>query len=54
MLPVGLFKSHALRSIPEDGVFKIVTSSGTTGTAVSRIYLDAAAAQLQTRRWPAS
>jgi len=49
MLPVGLFKSHALRSIPADGVFKIVTSSGTTGSAVSRVYLDAAAAQLQTR-----
>ena len=49
MLPVGLFKSHALRSIPEDQVFKVVTSSGTTGAAVSRVYLDAAAAQLQTR-----
>jgi phenylacetate-coenzyme A ligase PaaK-like adenylate-forming protein len=49
MLPVGLFKSHALRSIPEDHVFKVVTSSGTTGGAVSRVYLDAAAAQLQTR-----
>ena len=49
MLPVGLFKSHVLRSIPEDRVFKVVTSSGTTGAAVSRVYLDAAAAQLQTR-----
>lgn len=48
-LPVGLFKSHALRSIPEDAVFKVVTSSGTTGAAVSRVYLDAAAAQVQTR-----
>ena len=27
----------------------MVTSSGTTGAAVSRVYLDAAAAQLQTR-----
>jgi phenylacetate-coenzyme A ligase PaaK-like adenylate-forming protein len=49
MLPVGLFKRHALRSIPEDRVFKVVTSSGTSGAAVSRVYLDAAAAQLQTR-----
>ena len=49
MLPVGLFKSHALRSIPEERVFKVVTSSGTTGATVSRVYLDAAAAQLQTR-----
>jgi acyl-protein synthetase LuxE len=30
-------------------VFKVVTSSGTTGAAVSRVYLDAAAARLQTR-----
>jgi len=49
MLPVGLFKNHVLRSIPEDRVFKVVTSSGTTGAAVSRVYLDAAAARLQTR-----
>lgn len=49
MLPVGLFKQHTLRSIPEDQVFKVVSSSGTTGAAVSRVYLDAAAAQLQTR-----
>jgi phenylacetate-coenzyme A ligase PaaK-like adenylate-forming protein len=49
MLPVGLFKSHVLRSIPEDRVSKVVTSSGTTGAAVSRIYLDGAAARLQTR-----
>jgi hypothetical protein len=49
MLPVGLFKSHALRSIPDEQVFKVVTSSGTTGAAVSRVYLDAPAAQVQTR-----
>lgn len=49
MIPVGLFKSHALRSIPEDQVFKVVTSSGTTRDSVSRVYLDAGAAQLQTR-----
>jgi hypothetical protein len=49
MLPVGLFKSHALRSIPDERVFKVVTSSGTIGRTASRVYLDAAAAQLQTR-----
>jgi phenylacetate-coenzyme A ligase PaaK-like adenylate-forming protein len=49
MLPVGLFKSHALRSIPDERVFKVVTSSGTTGVEPSRVYLDAAAAHLQTR-----
>jgi phenylacetate-coenzyme A ligase PaaK-like adenylate-forming protein len=48
-LPVGLFKSHTLRSIAEDEVFKVVTSSGTTGAAVSHVYLDAPAARLQTR-----
>ena len=54
MLPVGLFKSHELRSIPAGQVFKEVTSSGTSGAAVSRVYLDAAAAQLQTRCWRGS
>jgi hypothetical protein len=49
MLPVGLFKSHELRSIPRDQVSKVVTSSGTTGAPVSRVYLDAAAARLQAR-----
>jgi hypothetical protein len=49
MLPVGLFKSHSLRSVPEEQVAKVVTSSGTTGAEVSRIYLDATAARLQTR-----
>src|SRR6202012_835681 len=43
------FKSHELRSIPSEDVSKVVTSSGTTGQAVSRIYLDAAAARLQAR-----
>jgi hypothetical protein len=28
MLPVGLFKRNTLRSIPDDDVFKVVTSSG--------------------------
>lgn len=49
MLPVGLFKSHELRSIPSKQVTKVVTSSGTTGEAVSRVFLDAGAARLQTR-----
>ena len=49
MLPVGLFKTHTLRSIPEQEVFKVLTSSGTTGAAVSRVYLDTAAARVQSR-----
>jgi hypothetical protein len=48
-LPVRLFKNLELKSIPDDEVFKILTSSGTTGE-VSRIYLDKAAAATQTRQ----
>ena len=47
-LPVGLFKSHQLRSVQEADVFKTLTSSGTTGQQVSRIYLDRETAQRQT------
>ena len=48
-LPVGVFKSHDLRSVPEDAVVRILTSSGTSGQAVSRIALDASTAKAQTR-----
>jgi hypothetical protein len=48
-LPVRLFKHHELKSIADDEVFKVLTSSGTTGE-VSRIYLDKAAAATQTRQ----
>jgi hypothetical protein len=47
-LPVRLFKDHTLRSVPEAEVFRLVTSSGTTGE-VSRVYLDRAAAADQQR-----
>jgi phenylacetate-coenzyme A ligase PaaK-like adenylate-forming protein len=47
-LPVSAFKNHALKSIPQEKVFKVLTSSGTTGQAVSQIYLDKETAQLQT------
>lgn len=39
-LPVRLFKELELRSIEKDDIFKTMTSSGTTGQAVSKIYLD--------------
>lgn len=39
-LPVGLFKELELRSVPPEAVFKTMTSSGTTGQAVSKIFLD--------------
>jgi ribosomal protein S28E/S33 len=47
-LPVRLFKTQVLKSIPDEEVFKVLTSSGTTGD-VSRIYLDKQAAATQTR-----
>ena len=33
-LPVQLFKTHALKSVDDEEVFKTMTSSGTTGQAV--------------------
>ena len=39
-LPVRLFKELSLKSVPDTEVVKTMTSSGTTGQAVSRIYLD--------------
>lgn len=39
-LPVRLFKEFDLKSIPTEEVFKTMTSSGTSGQAVSKIYLD--------------
>ena len=47
MLPVSLFKELELRSIPEGEVFKTLTSSGTTGQRVSRIFLDGATSACQ-------
>jgi hypothetical protein len=47
-LPVRLFKTQVLKSIPDAEVFRVLTSSGTTGD-VSRIYLDREAAATQTR-----
>lgn len=39
-LPVSLFKKMALKSVKDEDVFKTMTSSGTTGQAVSKIFLD--------------
>ncbi|WP_312209211.1 acyl-protein synthetase [Pseudescherichia sp.] len=46
-LPVSLFKTLTLKSVPDNEVFKTLTSSGTSGQQVSRIYLDKATAALQ-------
>ena len=39
-LPVRIFKEFYLTSIPKDSIVKTMTSSGTTGQQVSKIYLD--------------
>jgi hypothetical protein len=46
-LPVTLFKTHSLSSVPQDEVLKVLTSSGTTGQQPSRIFLDAETASVQ-------
>src|SRR5579863_8698375 len=48
-VPVSLFKTHRLVSVPDGEVFKVLTSSGTTGQSVSRVFLDRETANLQTR-----
>ncbi|MYN29774.1 LuxE/PaaK family acyltransferase [Duganella levis] len=48
-IPVRLFKHLDLLSVPRAEVFKTLTSSGTSGQAVSRIYLDRENAAMQTR-----
>lgn len=46
-LPVSLFRDHTLKSVPNEQVLKVLTSSGTTGQQVSRIYLDGETARVQ-------
>lgn len=48
-LPVRMFKNHELKSVLDGQVFKVLTSSGTTGEGASRIYLDKSAAAAQTK-----
>lgn len=48
-LTVPLFKQRQLLSMPEADIFKLLTSSGTSGNQPSRIYLDADTAKLQSR-----
>lgn len=48
-LPVSLFKSYELSSIPEENVIKTLTSSGTTGQSVSKIFLDKETAEIQAK-----
>lgn len=48
-LPVSLFKSQRLKSVPDEAIRLELTSSGTTGNAVSRILLDAETSLIQQR-----
>jgi phenylacetate-coenzyme A ligase PaaK-like adenylate-forming protein len=48
-LPVRLFKEFDLRSVAQEEVFKILTSSGTTSQQVSRIVLDRDTSVAQTK-----
>lgn len=48
-LPVRLFKMFELCSVPREEVVKTMTSSGTTGQAVSRIFLDRETSAMQTK-----
>ena len=46
-LPVSLFKELDLLSVDKENIFKTMISSGTTGQAVSKIYLDKTTASNQ-------
>jgi hypothetical protein len=48
-LPVRLFKAFDLMSVPPEQLYKTMTSSGTTGQQVSKIYLDGETSTLQTK-----
>jgi len=49
MLPVRLFKEKELLSTPRENIVKTMTSSGTSGQQVSKIYLDAENTKNQTK-----
>lgn len=48
-LPVRLFKEHALRSVEKSEIIRTMTSSGTSGAAVSKIFLDRKTSANQTK-----
>jgi len=48
-IPVRLFKQFELRSVAKEKIVKTLTSSGTSGQAVSRIFLDADNVRNQTK-----
>ena len=48
-LPVSLFKTHKLRSVSDDAIRATLTSSGTTGSAVSEVFVDSDTSRNQQR-----
>lgn len=48
-LPVSIFKELELKSIKQEDIIKTLTSSGTTGQKVSKIFLDSFTSKLQTK-----
>ena len=48
-LPVRLFKLFDLKSVKKENIIKTMTSSGTSGQAVSKIYLDKVTSSNQTK-----
>lgn len=48
-IPVRLFKSVALKSVPDAQITKTLTSSGTSGQSVSRVFLDSENIRNQTK-----
>lgn len=46
-LPVGLFKSQELLSVHRDNIVRTLTSSGTSGKGLSKVYLDRVTAHNQ-------
>lgn len=48
-LPVRLFKDYELKNVSDEEVMKTMTSSGTTGQKVSKIYLDRSTSAHQTK-----
>ena len=46
-IPVRLFKELDLKSISDDDIFKVLTSSGTSGQRVSKIYVDKSVTEKQ-------
>ncbi len=48
-LPVRLFKSQKIQSIPDNEILKVLTSSGTSGQQVSKIVLNKETSMLQVK-----